>query len=349
MTADAAPLPVRRHRRFSIRRVLTIGRGAFTQLVRMKVFYFLLFFALLIVGVSYLFSDFQVTGGSDAGEQQLKLLKNVALAAMAGFCMIFAIAGTGLLIPRDVEDRTLYTILCKPVSRLEYLLGKFTGVIMLIGVSVLCMDLLFCAVLHWKTEAVVSDQLSTLEITGVRVGSEEFQRQAAQIMTLSEEKGLNWNLQAAVLAIFLKSTVLTAVALLISTFATSTLFTIMAALGVMIIGHAQDMAREYVLGEHQQEAIPRLISGVVALIFPDFKTYDIVDRIVDGAQVPAAALWQMSGLTVIYIVIYMGAAWFVFADTSARRPPRLPALKEPVLRDSRYDSVGADGHIDQCG
>jgi hypothetical protein len=81
----------------------------------------------------------------------------------------------------------------------------------------------------------------------------------------------------------------------------------------MIIGHAQSMSREAFIGDGAGGAVPRLIAGTIALLFPDFKSFDVIDAVVTGVTVPAAALWQMGGLTVIYLTIYMMAAWIIFA------------------------------------
>jgi hypothetical protein len=307
MSEVPSPTPAPRpHRLFSAGRVLTIAGGTFTQLVRMKVFAFMAIFSLIVIGTSFAFADMK-------SEQELKMLKDVSLAAMALFSALFAIAGTALLIPRDVEDRTLYTILCKPVPRLEYLLGKLAGVVMLLFISLVCMDVLFSGVLHLKQESIVARQVEGLELR--RFKSQEEKEQAIlEIVDLSEKQGLRWNLQAAVVSIFLKSVVLAAVALLMSTVASSTLFSIMASLSVMVIGHAQSMAREYLLGDHAGDVLPRLVSGVIALIFPDFKSYDIVDVVVMGDDVPFSAMAQMTGLTGVYLVLYIMAAWIVFAD-----------------------------------
>ncbi len=302
---DPPAAPVRRHRWFSPARVLTIAGGTFTQLVRMKVFSFMAIFAVVVIGASFAFADLKT-------EQELKMLKDLSLAAMALFSTLFAIAGTALLIPRDVEDRTLYTILCKPVPRLEYLLGKLSGVIWLIFISLICMDVLFCTVLHFKEKAVVAQHIENLEYR--RGSQEEKEKALAELVELSEKQGLTWNLQAAVLSILLKSVVLAAVALLMSTAASSTMFTIMASLAIMIIGHAQSMAREYLLGEHAGEVLPRIISGAVALIFPDFKSFDITDAVVLGDPVYLSDLAQMAGLTAVYLTLYMLAAWILFSD-----------------------------------
>ncbi|MEG1071798.1 MAG: hypothetical protein RSE01_08290, partial [Akkermansia sp.] len=69
------------------------------------------------------------------------LLKNSAFGAMRLFGLIFCVTATSLLIPKDTEDRILYTILCKPVPRIDYLMGKALGVLALTVLAVGIMDL----------------------------------------------------------------------------------------------------------------------------------------------------------------------------------------------------------------
>lgn len=306
-TASPAPLspPVRRHRRFSLSRILTLAGGTFTQLVRMKVFYFMAIFAVTVIAASFAFADLQTDG-------QLKLLKDVSLASMSLFSMLFAIAGTALLIPRDIEDRTLYTILCKPVPRLEYLLGKLLGVVFLIFISLVLMDALFSAVLYLKEQAIIAQQIAVLQQRQF-ASREILEQNLAAVAEAVNGQGLTWNLQHGVVAIFLKATVLTGVTLLVSTFASSTIFTIMTSLAIMVIGQAQSLARDVFLGPEASFG-PRLIGGAVALLFPDFKAFDIVDAVVTGSIVPALVMVKMSGLTVVYLVIHLMAAYVIFSD-----------------------------------
>ena len=121
---------------FSPGRVWTLVISTFTQLVRMKTFYFLIVFALFAFVWGQL--DLIYTPA-----QKLRTITEVSLGVMWVFSWLFAIAATALLIPRDIEDRTLYTILAKPVSRFEYLLGKLGGVMLPIGISLLAMHLLY--------------------------------------------------------------------------------------------------------------------------------------------------------------------------------------------------------------
>ena len=78
--------------------------------------------------------------------------KNICLGTMMVFSSMFGIVATALLIPGDIEDRTLYTILCKPVPRFDYLVGKLLGVMAVIFIAMVVMDVLLVATFHYRTE-----------------------------------------------------------------------------------------------------------------------------------------------------------------------------------------------------
>ena len=163
-----------------------------------------------------------------------------------------------------------------------------------------------------KEKAVIASQVENLEYH--RGSLEEKEKAKAEIVRVSEKLGLTWNLQNGVVAILLKSTVLAAVALLMSTAASSTMFTIMSSLAIMIIGHMQSIAREYFLSEVSSGVLPRFISGLVALLVPDLKSFDVVDAVVAGDAVSFGVMGQMTGLTAVYLTLYLLAAWVLFSD-----------------------------------
>ncbi len=288
-------------------RIWALASSTFTQLVRMKVFYFLFIFSAAVIGAAMLFLDWSF-------EQELKILKDVSLGAMALFSGIFAIVGTALLIPKDIEDRTLYTILSKPVPRFEYLLGKLLGVIFLIGVSIIFMQILFCAVLYLRQGQILEQQINHIKYSPP-LGStpEDIPQLIEETRQLIAAQGVNWNLLNATFAIFLKACVMASVALLLSTFASSTLFTIVSALAIYIIGHFQALARDYFL-TGAAEGAGRVLAVLVAIIFPDFKAFDIVDDVVGGQIIPVAIMVKMAAFTAFYFVVYNLAAWYVFSD-----------------------------------
>src|SRR5438876_8802832 len=119
-----------RHVWFSPARIAAIAGNTLLELIRLKVFYFLLIFALLLIGSSAFMVRFTF-------QEQFQVLKDVSLGSMSIFTWLLSVLATAMLLPKDIEDRTLYTILAKPVPRLEYLLGKLIGVLLLLLVSTL--------------------------------------------------------------------------------------------------------------------------------------------------------------------------------------------------------------------
>src|SRR5512132_1929437 len=144
---NASTIP-KRHRAFSLSRILAITSNTLTELTRLKVFYVLLVFGLLLISSSIFMAQFSF-------QQEFQILKDVSLGAMSIFTSLLAIVATARLIPQDIEDRTVYTILAKPVPRFEYLLGKIAGVLLLLAISTLIMSAVFLAVLYTREQTVL--------------------------------------------------------------------------------------------------------------------------------------------------------------------------------------------------
>src|SRR6516225_4309290 len=144
---NASKIP-KRHRVFSLSRVLAVTSNTLTELTRLKVFYVLLVFGLLLIGSSIFMAQFSF-------QQEFQILKDVSLGAISMFTSLLAIVATARMLPRDVEDRTVYTILAKPVPRFEYVVGKIAGVLLLLAISTLVMVAAFLAVLYLREQAVL--------------------------------------------------------------------------------------------------------------------------------------------------------------------------------------------------
>ena len=91
-------------------------------------------------------------------QQEFQILKDVSLGAMSIFTSLLAIVATARLMPQDIEDRTVYTILAKPVPRFEYLLGKIAGVLLLLAISTVVMSAVFFLVLYMREQTVLHGQ-----------------------------------------------------------------------------------------------------------------------------------------------------------------------------------------------
>ncbi|MEM7602961.1 MAG: ABC transporter permease subunit, partial [Verrucomicrobiota bacterium] len=210
-STTALQSPARQVPLFSIRRVWTLAISTLTQLIRMKTFYFLLAFAVLLLAIG----NFNF---ASSPAQALSTVKKVSFGAMDLFAWLFAIVATALLIPRDIEDRTLYTILSKPVRRIEYLLGKLGGVLIVIGISLSVMFVVCAAMIQWKEMGYIADELGA--------NTDQISEDTRQAILLIQKNGFHSSLAIAALASFLKAAVVASVTILLSTFASSSLFTI---------------------------------------------------------------------------------------------------------------------------
>ncbi len=286
-----------KHRRFSPGRVAALAGNTLTELVRLKVFYFLLLFALLLIGSSVFMAQLSF-------QQEFQVLKDVSLGAMSIFTSLLAIVVTAQLLPRDLEERTIYTILAKPVPRYEYLAGKLLGVLLLLAFSLIAMTAVFLVVLFVRQEMLVGET--------VRQASELRPDQVQEAVRGIKASAFSSGLGAGIVVIYLKSALLASLTLFISTFATSNIFTIFVMVFIYFIGHLQATARAYWLEQNSAGWITKAFLALVALIFPDLQLFNLIDDIVAGTAIPAGLFAQTAVLGCVYTSVYFFFAWMVF-------------------------------------
>jgi len=286
-----------KHRPFSFLRIAAITGNTLTELVRLKVFYFLLIFALLLIANSLFMARLSF-------QQEFQVLKDVSLGAMSIFSSLLAIVATARLIPRDLEDRTIYSILAKPVPRHEYLMGKLAGVLLLLALSILAMSALFLVLLFVREHILVNETL--------RATASLRPEQIQEALHRLKASAFNANLFPGIVIIYLKAALLAALTLLISTFASSNIFTILVMVFVYFIGHLQATAREYWLQDHSGGWLVRAFLALVALAFPDLQLFNLVDDIVAGTAIPMTLFSQTAVLGCVYTSIYLFLAWVAF-------------------------------------
>jgi len=278
--------------------VWAIGRNTLTDLVRQKVFYFLLIFGLLVIGNSAFIAKLSF-------QEQFQMLKDISLGAMSVFSSLLAILATANFLPKDMEDRTIYTILAKPVPRYCYLLGKLCGILALLAIAILLMSGLFLGVL-WLGES------AALAETRAQFASASPEDLALAIKEVTAST-FNANLLPGILIIFIKAALLASLTLFISTFATSSIFTILMAVALYFIGHLQATAREYWLSGVDVEWWWRLLTAIVALLFPDLQAFNLTDDIIAGTAISLKLFLGTAALGGIYIAVYFALSAFVFS------------------------------------
>ena len=203
------PRPVRPGRsrwRLRVRAIRCIAVSVFRESVRDRVPYNLVLFAILLIAASFFLG--QLTAGQD-----VKIIKDLGLAAIAIFGLFIAIfIGIGL-VSKEVERRSIYALLSKPISRPQLILGKYAGLVLTLAVNVAVMTAALYAVLTYMT----SDDAPSSRPPGTR-------------------PGIDPALFKALFLIFVELMLITALALFFSTFSTPLLSAALT-FGFYIVGH----------------------------------------------------------------------------------------------------------------
>ncbi len=215
-------------------RILAIGRNTFRENIRDKVLYNLILFALILILSSIALG--QLTLGNED-----KVVLDLGLASISIFGMLIAIFIGISLVYKEIERRTVCALLAKPVHRYELILGKYAGLLftLLVNLAVMAAGL----------------ELTLLYIS--RIGWQEHLR-----------------VLPAVYLIFLSLAVITALALLFSTFSTpalSALFTFF----LWIIGHFGNDLLGF--GELTKSAAVKWMCRVLYYVIPNFSNFSMID------------------------------------------------------------------------
>jgi ABC-type transport system involved in multi-copper enzyme maturation permease subunit len=256
----------------TFRRLRVVAWHVFKENVRDRALYGIGAFALLLVAVSLF------VGQLSAGED-VKIIKDLGLATIevAGALMAVFI-GIGL-VAREVERRSILSILAKPVLRWEFIAGKYLGLLLTLAVNVAAMTAalyLVLAYLDWQALPV--------------------ERQAW------DAPATDPRLLLAVLTVGAELALLTAVALFFSTFSSSALLSMLLTVGILVAGWLSADLRAF--GDSVDAPAP-VVAFVAAVgwVIPAFSAFDIKAQVVHGAPLPSGFVTY----TVVYAAVYIGA------------------------------------------
>jgi ABC-type transport system involved in multi-copper enzyme maturation permease subunit len=254
----------------SRRRVAAIARNTFREAVRDRVLYNLVLFVLLL-SVSAVFL------GAASASQDAKIIVDLGLSAMLLFGAFIAIfVGVGL-VWKEIERRTLYAIFAKPVGRGEFLLGKYVGLCVTLAVNVAVMGAGIALVLVYVVRGT-TPLLAALWPT--------------------------------VALIYLELTLLTAVALLFSSFS-SPIFSAFASLAVFLIGHfTADLKSFATLFD------AAAVKGLLLALYyglPNLSTFSQITPAAHGVAPPAAYVAGALVYTLAWDAALVAAAALLFA------------------------------------
>ena len=215
------------------------------------------------------------------GAPELKFLADFGFGAMAFFGAALTITATAQLFFSEIENRTVLTLLAKPVGRGEFVLGKFFGVAVVTATFCALLTLLLAGVL-WVRETSLMQEVPDAFSGG-------------RLLHYSD-------LVAIGFVQWLKLAVLAAFTLLVATFAQSQLYTVIAGFFVLVICHLQYLAQETYA--HSSAVGVRIVGEFIALMFPNFQLFNFVDDWGTGGAVP----WSRVARVALYALGYVAAA-----------------------------------------
>jgi ABC-type transport system involved in multi-copper enzyme maturation permease subunit len=253
-----------------MRNVWAVAANTFREAVRDRVLYNLVFFALLMMGAAILVGQISI------GIQQSVLI-SLGLTAISVIGIFIAVfIGVGL-VSKEMDKRTLYALLAKPVERWQFLIGKFAGLVLTLTVNTAAMTVgLYLALWTVKHPLVSSD----------------------------------WNVLVAAYLILLKLALIVALAMLFSCF-TSPFLAILFTVGIYIAGLFAGELRTIEAVDLTPTAMA-MFRGVSYLL-PNFENFNVMGAVAHGRPVSAAWVWQATTYAVLYGAVVLVAAALIFS------------------------------------
>jgi ABC-type transport system involved in multi-copper enzyme maturation permease subunit len=257
-------------------KVLAIGLNTFREAVRNKVLYSLLFFAVAVIVASLAFGALSV-------HEEVRLTTDLGLAGMSLFSVIIAIFVGVNLVYKELERKTIYSLIPKPIHRYQFVLGKFIGMVVTLGVQIAVMT----AVL-----------LVVLKLQGGDIGSA---------------------VPKMIVLIFLEVVVVTAIAVFFSSFSTpflSGLFTV----GVFLVGRSVPDIKQ-VVDRMDNRSLAGLL-GAVARVVPDLRFLYVTGAETPEGHISVHGLfpdWSYVGVAGLYALLYVAVVLLLAIALFSRR------------------------------
>jgi len=249
-------------------RIAHIASNTFREAVRDRVLYNLIAFAVLLSGAAILVGQISI-------EIEKLVVINLGLTAVSLFGVVIAIfIGIGL-VSKEIEKRTLYTVLSRPVRRWEFIVGKFFGLAGTLVVNTFFMAIgVFGALLYVAHKFQASD---------------------------------SWVL-VALYFIILQFLMICSLALLFSSFS-SPLLSAVFAFSLFVIGSFSEDLRGF--AQMATGATRWLVTGVSYLV-PNFSALNIIGSVAHGQPVAGQLILYNSAYALLYSAMALSAAILIF-------------------------------------
>lgn len=253
----------------NLNRTFVITTNVFREVIRDRVLYLIGLFALFL-GLSVRLLP-EVAAGTEN-----KIILDLGLAAMTVLSLVIAVfVGTGL-VNKEIEKRTVFVLVAKPISRAEFVVGKHLGLSAVLAVLIAAMTVIYIS-----------------------------------ILTLARVPYSLGNLLAASLFLFLQISLIIAVAIVFGVF-TSSLLAALLTFAVYLMGNfSRDLVQ---LGTLSKNSTIIDLTKILYLVLPDLARLDLKNQAVYGQLPPVSTLLTNLGYGVLYSVVLLVIAISAFSS-----------------------------------
>lgn len=248
-------------------RIFNVAYYTFLEMVRNKVLYILLFFAIFIFVLGIAIT--QMTIGDE-----INIISDIGLGTIEIFSTVLAIFLGISLVQKELSLKTLHPLLARPLSRAEYVLGKFAGMMLLIIVEIIVMCIIFAILLF------------------VYGGIGRFTGYLPAVYT-----------------ILLQTSTVISVAVLCSTL-TEPAVAAMITISFYLIG-ATSYNLVYAISKRSSETVVNIIT-TLRYILPDFSHFNIKDNLVYGRGLEGLSIGFASFYALFIVVIVLSVSVILF-------------------------------------
>ena len=246
-------------------RIAAVAANTFRETVRERVLYNLVFFAMLMTLAGLLVGQLSI-------RQDKKIIKDIGLASIDLFGTAIALLmGVGL-VSKEIERRSLYPLLAKPLTRSEFFLGKFAGLAFTLLVNVSAMTV------------------------------------GLAVTLLATSRSVEVELLGGVFPLYLGFLLVVALAMLFSTVTSSTLSAV-CTLGLALAGRYSDVIRN--IREVAPET-PGWVVDALYYAVPNFRNFDFKTRVAYGEAVPLDVLAWVTIYALVYLAAVLGLGLAIF-------------------------------------
>ena len=238
-------------------KIIPIAKNTFKETLRGKMFNIMLIFALVTIGSTKMFSFF-------TPREEMKMIKDMGFFFIVFFGLFIAIFLGAKMITEELEKKTIYTVLSKPVHRYELILGKLVGTMFALLINLCFMSIVFLGVLYLK------------------------------------EHALNFEIFKAMFLIFISLSLLSSIAIMFSTFATTTI-SVTLTVFLYIVGNIFEYLKH--LAQKGSIVLKFVLEGAYYL-FPNFTNFNINRDIIHGTAVSGLHILKVTVYGLNYMIIF---------------------------------------------